>query len=389
MPRGPVLDAALVRFEVVLEQVDGLFKEMERELKRRIDLDLGPVTELDQLFGAWSPAAHRNEDLFRSRIAFVALLNFPLTTLEERLARGPGWSRREWVEARLADRFYRRVPGDVLQQLAEADARAELYIAEYNIYLHHVVDQMDLPPAKRPFPRGLRLLTHWNLRDEIKARYAQQGGIRQQRLIAKVMERIVDQTIPQAVINSPRLDWNPATNEVRPAKADTVEDPGAKPAVATGEREPDTRYARLLDFYRAARLSDPYSPSLPTLIARRFERDRELPEARVRAMLEQVLSSPAADAPAGERTRRPGPQALSDGCRLPEGSSASARQARFRPRQGAVPRGAHSSRRGAWFRTRHGVLSPRGQATSAHAHRLVGDGLQGFQHRHPRARPQR
>ena len=37
---------------------------------------------------------------------------------------------------------------------------------------------------------------------------------------------------------------------------------------------------------------DPYSPTAPTLIARRFDENREIPEARVKEMLVQVVSSP-------------------------------------------------------------------------------------------------
>src|SRR4029077_15378058 len=48
----------------------------------------------------------------------------------------------------------------------------------------------------------------------------------------------------------------------------------------------------------ASRKADPYSPTAPTLIDRRFQEDREIPEARVKAMLEQVLSSPLAAQPA-------------------------------------------------------------------------------------------
>jgi hypothetical protein len=48
----------------------------------------------------------------------------------------------------------------------------------------------------------------------------------------------------------------------------------------------------LLGTFKASRMVDPYSPTAPTLIARRFDEDREIPEARVKAMLVQVLSSP-------------------------------------------------------------------------------------------------
>src|SRR5262249_36543953 len=82
----------------------------------------------------------------------------------------------------------------------------------------------------------------------------------------------------------------PYSNDVKPAAAKDSD--AAIPATASSDREPDTRYARLLNVYLACRRVDPYSPTAPTLIARRFDEDREIPEARVKAMLEQVLTSP-------------------------------------------------------------------------------------------------
>ena len=45
----------------------------------------------------------------------------------------------------------------------------------------------------------------------------------------------------------------------------------------------------LLDDFVAARAVDPYSPTTPTMIARRFDHDREIPEARFVAMMDEVL----------------------------------------------------------------------------------------------------
>jgi hypothetical protein len=56
--------------------------------------------------------------------------------------------------------------------------------------------------------------------------------------------------------------------------------------------EPDTRYRVLLDCYKAVRQADPYNPVAPTHIVRSFEEDRQLPEARVKQMLQDVCSSP-------------------------------------------------------------------------------------------------
>src|SRR6185437_844318 len=63
---------------------------------------------------------------------------------------------------------------------------------------------------------------------------------------------------------------------------------------ASSKPEPDTRYDLLLGVFRAMQREDPYSPMAPTLMARRFEEEREIPEDQFAAMLEEVLTSPLA-----------------------------------------------------------------------------------------------
>jgi hypothetical protein len=282
------LEALLGRLEYALEQLDGHFLEINRELARWTVLDLGPMLEVDKLLGAYDAGAHKSEDLFQSKIAFVALANFPLFTLAQTLEQGPGWSRRQWAEARLARRFDRRLPAEVQQGIAKASADAELYIAEYNIWMHHLLG----PDGARPFPKGKKLISHWNLRDELKSQYANKDGLERQRLISRVMERIVTQTIPAAVIDNPGVDWNPTTNAVAAAPAAERDGPPRPNVKIDAAPEPDTRYAQLLATFHAARAADPYSPTAPTHILRSFERGREMPEARVRALLEEILTSP-------------------------------------------------------------------------------------------------
>jgi hypothetical protein len=187
------------------------------------------------------------------------------------------------------DLFSKRIPAEVNQAIAEASGLAERYIASYNIWMHHLVDEK----GGRLFPAKMRLLSHWNLRDEIKSDYADGAtGAAKQRAIRKVMERIVDQTIPRAVVDNPGVDWNPFTNEIRPAAVKDAELPAKEAGSTSSGPEPDTRYATLISCFRAVRQADAYSPVTPTFIARRFEEDRQIPEARVKKMLEDVLSSP-------------------------------------------------------------------------------------------------
>jgi hypothetical protein len=282
------LDTMFGRFEDLMEKTFGHISEINRELNQQTDLDLGPVQSYDEIFAGYDSSAHLVDDFFNNKLAFVVLLNFPLTTLDERLAQGEQWTRRQWAETRLAEYFSKRIPAEVNLAISKAGAESGQYISEYNIWMYHLLDDQ----GRRLFPAKMRLLSHWNLRDEIKADYQDlQNGLAKQRMIQKVMESIVTQTIPESVINNPQLDWNPFTNEVKPAaEKDSDSAPAGK--TAGNKPEPNTRYLHLLEIYRASKLADPYSPSAPTLIARRFNEDRQIPEERVEKMFEQVLSSP-------------------------------------------------------------------------------------------------
>ena len=284
------LGALFERLEQVFEQIDGHIHEVGREVRRASDVDVGPLLPIDPLLAAYDPGAHVTEDLFQAKPGFVVLLNFPVTTLAEREQHGDGYTRRQWAETKLAGRFARRVPASVRQASAMASAMADQYVSQYNVWTHHLVDGT----GERLFPAGQRLISHWNLRDEIKAQYADKArGLTRQRLLIKVMERIVTQEIPAAVIDNPRVDWDPTTNVVTAAPADAIEaDAPARLVVLDGVREADVRYEMLLAQFKAARAEDPYVPVAPTAIARVFELGRELPEARVKALLEQVLTSP-------------------------------------------------------------------------------------------------
>lgn len=310
-------DALFARFEAQFEQLDGLGLEMGRAMRWHSEVDTGAMLPVDGLFAAYDPSAHVTAELFSNKIAFAALLNFPLTSLADRLRDAGTYSRRQWAEVRLTRRFDTRIPGDVAAAASAAEAAADAYISGYNLWMHHVLGE----DGKRRFPSGKRLITHWNLRDELKANYADPEGLAKQRTIVKVMERIVTQTIPAAVIDNPRLDWNPFSNEVTETPAAelerevTNESPKLRVVAATPEaraaRENDVRFGYVLNHFAAARAADAYAPTAPTYIARAFD-GAELPEDRVRALIVSILGSPhvaKAAAEVQQRLGRPlGPQ---------------------------------------------------------------------------------
>lgn len=296
-----VQEMTLKRFEGHFEQLDGHLLEIGRAWRGPTELDSGPLLDVDSIFAEFDPAAHVVDDLFANKLAFVALLNFPLTTLDERLA-AKDWSRAQWAEARLTGRFARRVPADVQQGITSAQAAADLYIAEYNLWMHHVLAE----DGRRLFPSGKRLISHWNLRDELKANYADKAdGLAKQRTIIKVMERIVTQTIPAAVIDNPHVDWNPFTNTVV-AAAEVEADAPKREFKLAATPEADVRYAKFLANFTAQKKADPFSPAAPTAIDRSFSVGAEIPETRIKALLTSVLASPLVPRVAAEMEKKLG-----------------------------------------------------------------------------------
>lgn len=295
------------RFEKQLEAISGHNQMIQLSLREQVDLELGPIEPVDQIFAGFDPGAHLLDDFFANKLAHIVLLNFPVTTLEERIQKGDSWSRREWAEARLASRFSKRVPADVNQAITQAYAEADAYIGDYKFYMHHILDEQ----GNRLFQPGLKLISHWNLRDEIRGLYGEQRNepartLKKQRLIQKLMEKVIEQSVPAAVINNPYLDWNLEKNEVNASPVKEDERPDKIDIKPSAEPEQDTRYAMLLEVFRAVKLVDPYSPKAPTHIDRRFDEGREIPEERFRAILLQVLEAPETKAVAKLISKRLG-----------------------------------------------------------------------------------
>ena len=231
----------------------------------------GEPTEIDWIMSGYDTRAHMMDDLFANKIAFITILNFPFYSLEEKNSLGEHWTRREWAEARLGDLFTSRVPAKVQAAFTESLAAGENYIADYNICM----DRLRTEDGRQLFPDGMKLLSHWNLRDELKVDYNDQE---KQEMIYQVMQRIVRQEIPQGVINNNEPVWYPYSNKVQGDKVQST-------------REPDTRYQKILDIFHAMQQVDAYCPNMPTGIIRNFEGDIEIPADEVDSLFRELLSS--------------------------------------------------------------------------------------------------
>ena len=227
----------------------------------------------DWIMSGYSPLAHFSDDMFANKLAFITIINFPHYTLEEKNELGKHWTRLEWAYARMGDVFTTRIPAEVKTRMAQVLANAENYIADYNIYMGNLRTDDD----RQLWENDKVLLSHWNLRDELKALYGAENGQEKQEMIYQVMQRIVDQTIPAEAINNPNYVWKPYS---------IVESQKSKV-----ESEPYTRYQKILDIAQAYMAEDAYCPSAPTGIQRNFEEGVEIPAAELDSLFRALVGS--------------------------------------------------------------------------------------------------
>lgn len=250
------------------------------DLNKNMHEKIGEPHAIDAMFAAYSPGAHLKSDFYKNKIAFVIALNYPPYSLDEKNELGKNWTSLEWAYARLGDVFTARVPAEISQKISQADTNADIYIADYNIYMGHLLTN----EGKKLFPEDMVLLSHWNLRDEIKSNYAnQENGIEKQDMIYTVMKRIIDQSIPEKVIKSGDYNWNPFENKVYQE--------GNEVQLSA---EPGTRYQMIIDNFNANKAADEYYTDYNTFIKRAFSGSKEIPQAEVEKLFDEYLSSPVA-----------------------------------------------------------------------------------------------
>lgn len=259
------------------ENLFGTSNQLSVELKKPVHLEGGTLLPVDYILGNYDPSAHMMEDLFANKVAFICTLNFPNYTLAEKDSLGREWDRKQWAYARMGDLFTHRTPAGLNQEMSQALGNADNYIASYNIVMGNLLTE----DGRRLFPEGMVLLSHWNLRDEIKSNYANvPDALEKQQMIHKVMEHIVCQTIPKCVINNPEYDWKPYSNTVY-KDGEPVE----------AEPESDDRYEHLLATFRVEKKMDPYHLNMPTAIIRNFEGSMEIQAAEIENLFINLISS--------------------------------------------------------------------------------------------------
>jgi len=276
IPSGPELDNALEIADQQFEAINGYRRELSLALDYPLVTRTRPVTELDRLFGR----SEINIDFYKSKLALAIALNFPYYTNAEKEKLGSGWSRKEWAMVRLGDMFDFRTDPDNEPEPLPLPEDLRDYTSLYTISMDHVLSSK----MEVLFHEGVRLNSHFGLRDEIKGLYSRKNPLERQRAISKIMMHIIYQTIPECMIGETDYYWEPFANKVYLKK-------GRKFVETDFTPEPDTRYRVLHHNMISKMRQDVLYPEGSTYLSRTFEKS-QISEEKVVSLLESIISAP-------------------------------------------------------------------------------------------------
>lgn len=266
------------KLSVAFETLKGTSNQVAIELSLPTILAGPDPTNIDYIFSAFNPYSHLWNDLYENKTAFITILNFPNFSLKEKNEFGYNWNRLDWAYARMGDMFTSRVPAEINKDAAQASANSSNYIASYNIMMGNILNTK----GDRLFPADMILLSHWNLRDEIKSNYANiPNAHEKQEIIYQILCHIINGSIPKDIINNSEYDWNPLNNKTfKNGQQITLTDEGSN------------RYERILEHFQTMLKTDQYQPQQPTGIIRNFEGSMEIMPQEIEDMFVNLISSP-------------------------------------------------------------------------------------------------
>ncbi|NUN47395.1 MAG: hypothetical protein HUU15_01030 [Candidatus Brocadiae bacterium] len=285
-PPGKARAGLLRRLDEIVHLVGGSLHVIAKTTRAGMDIADGDLTPTEELFGAFSPGTHLDEDLRTFNIAALAQLNFGTDDL------APPKTRAGWAERRLSRVGRTVVPADLLAEASIRMAEVDRFVSGFNIHL----DRIDYGDPSVRFPKDTVRISHWGLRDLMTSLNGQENALPRQRAIRDLMRAVVDGDLPREVIGNPKARWR--------RRDGVIEENGAEKA---GTPSGALRWEQFQKAYDVQRRIDPHT-LFGNIIDNKFKLDREIPEEKVVRILTDILSAPVAARVAqfvGQRLGRP------------------------------------------------------------------------------------
>jgi len=219
-------------------------------------------------------------DPYKEKLAHFVQLNFPCYTLEEKRKLGKEWSREKWAMVALGDRYAHRNDPDLKRDAVEESEAFRKYMQHYFLRMDHVCSE----DGSYPFPEGTFLHSHRGLRDNCKEEYTRYGGYERQKLTGKVLEHILQGTVPKQFLEDTTTMWNPWTNEL-------YREEGSGKVLVDIIPEGPVRYEGFRSMFLNKSSEDRLYPDGSSVITRTFDSHNLFP-SEVEKIIRDFLSDP-------------------------------------------------------------------------------------------------
>jgi len=271
-PPGKARGRLLRRLDEISHLVGGSFNIIAKTTRAGLDLADIELTPAEELFGAFSPGTHLDEDLRTFRVAALAQLNFGSDDLS------PPRTREGWAARRLSRVGRTVIPAELCAEASMRGAEVDRFVTGFNLHL----DKIDYADPSVRFPPDTVRISHWGLRDYMTGLNGQENALPRQRAIRDLMRRVVDGEIPTQMIGNAQARWRQSEG--------TIHEGGAvRAATAMGP----LRWDQFKKVYDVQRRIDPHT-AYGNIIDNKFKLEREIPEAKVVKILTDVLAAPVA-----------------------------------------------------------------------------------------------
>lgn len=262
----------LRRLDSLYCTIRGAVSVVRKESRAGLDIADAPLTPAEELLGAFTVGSHLHEDFRTFEIAPLVQLNFGT----ER--RDIPATREGWVARRLAEWGREFIPARLLAEQSAVQAEVDKFVSGYNLYL----DRIDFGDPDVVFPQGTRVSSHWGLRDYMMSLYDDPHGLKKQRAILGLMQRVVRGEVPAEILDNADAQWDLVAGTVTTNQT-------TKRARGHG----GLRWAQFRKLFGVQRRIDAHT-YYGNLIDQKFFEDRELEETRVRQILTDVMSADVA-----------------------------------------------------------------------------------------------
>jgi hypothetical protein len=266
-------DELLEKLSEILHLMTGPSQVANKIARENIDSEIKKeVEETDRVLANFNLLTRFNEDLYNYKISALIQLNFGSRYENKEIK-----TRRDWKIYRLGNVGESYIPFEISKRYQDIDMKNTEFLNQYLLNFSNI----DFADKDIEFKNNLKLMPHWNIRDYAMSLNDDKNGLKKQRALTEVFERVIKGEIPKKFINSDEYIW-----KIREDKLINIKTKEEEKVEYIGV----DRWEYFTKLFEITKEMDQYRKE-KDYIEYRFKNVRELELERVEKLFEDILTS--------------------------------------------------------------------------------------------------